>query len=131
MIFSATTRCSVLAIVKLRTEIITLSLINTIIMFMKIINSAGLRCRLTRSIPAAVVWNVRHYNYFHSLCVNNYHTTAVSPILANNIVIKSKKSNINSRSSMMMRYSSSYTITKVDESVDDDDDDVNLRYEGY
>ena len=66
---------------------------------MKFINSAGLRCRLTR-----------HY----------------TPILANHIVMKMKNSNINSESSILRRC---FTTDKFDESddddVDDDDDDDN------
>jgi hypothetical protein len=81
-------------------------------MFMKIV---GLRCRLTRSTTASGVWNAWHYNNLHSLYVNNYYTTAVSPILANNIVMK-KKTNV--KSSMITRY---FTTDKVDK-LDDDDD---------
>jgi hypothetical protein len=85
-----------------------LSSINTIIIIMKFIKSAGFRCRLTRYTTAAVLWNARHY----------------TPILANNIVMKMKNSKINSESSILRRC---FTTDKVDESddddVDDDDDD--------
>ena len=85
-----------------------------LIMFRKICNSAGLRCRLNRSTPAIDVWNARYHN-----------TASISPILANNsvnVIIIKKKSNINSISSMMIkRYCSSSTTTdKVNKSDDDD-----------